>query len=63
MSPTPTWLTRVLAFGGVRVAPQGARAHNPAFDVTPARFITGLVTERGVLAVSAGETPATLLGA
>jgi methylthioribose-1-phosphate isomerase len=52
----------VTAFGGVRVAPEGARAHNPAFDVTPARFITGLVTERGVLAVSAGETPARMFG-
>jgi methylthioribose-1-phosphate isomerase len=53
----------VLAFGGVRVAPEGARAFNPAFDVTPARFITGLVTELGVLAVSDGETPARRLGA
>ena len=53
----------VVSFGGVRVAPLGARAYNPAFDVTPARFITGLVTERGVLAVAAGETPAAVLGA
>jgi methylthioribose-1-phosphate isomerase len=52
----------VLAFGGVRVAPEGARAFNPAFDVTPARFITGLVTEVGVLAVANGETPARRLG-
>ncbi len=53
----------VLTFGGVRVTPEGARAFNPAFDVTPARFITGLVTEVGVLAVSDGETPARRLGA
>jgi methylthioribose-1-phosphate isomerase len=53
----------VTTFAGVQVAPKGARAHNPAFDVTPARFITGLVTELGVLAVSAGETPAVRLGA
>jgi len=32
----------------VGIAPHGARATNPAFDVTPARLITGLVTERGV---------------
>lgn len=51
----------VTTFAGVRVAPDGARAHNPAFDVTPARLITGLVTEVGVLAVSAGETPAVRL--
>ena len=32
----------------VGVAPEHARAHNPAFDVTPARLVTGLLTERGV---------------
>lgn len=38
----------VLAVGGVRVAPAGARGHNPAFDVTPARLISAIVTESGV---------------
>ncbi len=47
----------VLEFAGVRVAPEGSRAFNPAFDVTPARLVTTLVTEEGVLRVSAGETP------
>ena len=37
----------------VDVAPRGARAVNPAFDVTPARLVTGLVTERGRCAASA----------
>ncbi len=32
----------------VSLAPAGARAANPAFDVTPARLITALVTDRGV---------------
>ena len=32
----------------VRVTPEGTSAANPAFDVTPARLVTGLVTERGV---------------
>jgi methylthioribose-1-phosphate isomerase len=32
----------------VRLAPEGTQAANPAFDVTPARLITGIVTERGV---------------
>ncbi|MEY2687442.1 MAG: S-methyl-5-thioribose-phosphate isomerase [Pseudomonadota bacterium] len=32
----------------VRIAPDGARAANPAFDVTPARLVTGLITEHGV---------------
>jgi methylthioribose-1-phosphate isomerase len=38
----------VLAFGGVRVAPDGATARHPAFDVTPARFVSAIVTEHGV---------------
>lgn len=32
----------------VRTTPQGARARNPAFDVTPAKYITGIITEKGV---------------
>jgi S-methyl-5-thioribose-1-phosphate isomerase len=32
----------------VRVSPKGARAANPAFDVTPARYITGIITEHGI---------------
>ncbi|MGI5328067.1 hypothetical protein [Actinomadura nitritigenes] len=47
----------VLAWGGVRTAPDGAGAFNPAFDVTPARLVTALVTETGVLEVAKGETP------
>lgn len=37
----------------VSVLPAGSAAANPAFDVTPARLITGIVTERGVCAASA----------
>jgi methylthioribose-1-phosphate isomerase len=33
----------------VRVVPEGSRAANYAFDVTPARLVTGLITERGVI--------------
>ena len=40
------------AIARVRVAPDGSRAHNPGFDVTPARLVTGIVTERGVAAAS-----------
>ncbi len=36
----------------VRIAPEQTRAGNPAFDVTPARFVTGLITERGLCAAS-----------
>jgi methylthioribose-1-phosphate isomerase len=41
------------AIGRVRVTPEGAQAANPGFDVTPARLITGLITERGVCAPDA----------
>jgi len=37
---------------GRRVAPIGAQARNPAFDVTPARLVSGLITERGICAAS-----------
>lgn len=43
------------ATGGVervRPAPEGSRAGNYGFDVTPARLITGLITERGVCAAN-----------
>jgi methylthioribose-1-phosphate isomerase len=36
----------------VRIVPDGSPAANYAFDVTPARLVTGLITERGVLAAS-----------
>jgi methylthioribose-1-phosphate isomerase len=32
----------------VRIASPGARARNPAFDVTPASFVTGIITEKGI---------------
>lgn len=51
----------VLSFNGVRVTPEKSRAYNPAFDVTPARYITAIVTERGVMEVAQGQIPATEL--
>ena len=33
---------------GVPVAPEGIAVENPAFDVTPNRYVTGIITERGV---------------
>ncbi|MBU4225459.1 MAG: S-methyl-5-thioribose-1-phosphate isomerase [Chloroflexi bacterium] len=38
-----------IEFQGERVTPQGARARNPAFDVTPNRLITAIVTENGIV--------------
>ena len=34
--------------GGVRVAPEGCPVFNPGFDVTPARYLTGIITEEGI---------------
>lgn len=39
----------VLEFRGVRIAPPGTQVRNPAFDVTPAELISGIVTEEGVI--------------
>jgi methylthioribose-1-phosphate isomerase len=38
----------VTGFRGERWAPEGVAVANPAFDVTPAALVTGLITERGV---------------
>jgi methylthioribose-1-phosphate isomerase len=38
----------------VQISAEGTTAANPAFDVTPARLVTGLITERGVVAPNAG---------
>ena len=39
----------VTHFGGHRVAPEGIEVRNPAFDVTPHRYVTAIVTERAVV--------------
>jgi methylthioribose-1-phosphate isomerase len=33
---------------GARIAPEGVPVYNPAFDVTPARYISGIITEEGI---------------
>jgi len=38
----------VTTIGGVSVAPKGVVAANPAFDVTPHKYITAIITEKGV---------------
>src|SRR5439155_15404724 len=39
----------VTDIGGSRIAPDGVAVRHPAFDVTPARLITAIITDRGVL--------------
>ena len=34
---------------GVRICPEKSEAYNPGFDITPARLVTGLITEKGVI--------------
>lgn len=48
----------VVAWDGRSVAPPGAEAVNPAFDVTPADLVTAIVTERRIVRPAAGERPA-----
>ena len=47
--------------GEVAVAPEGGRARNPAFDVTPARLVHAIVTERGI-ATPVSESSLAALG-
>lgn len=57
-----THITGRNAQGGlteVQLVPDGSPALNPAFDVTPARLVTGLITERGVIAATASALAAT----
>jgi methylthioribose-1-phosphate isomerase len=48
--------------GSARLTPGGARIRNPAFDVTPAEYVTAIVTERGIARPPYGETLAQLVG-
>jgi len=43
------------SIGGRSIAPEGVEVFNPAFDVTPARLVDALITERGVVRFSRGE--------
>lgn len=45
-------LTEAGEIGSLRIVAPGSAAANPAFDVTPARLVTGLITERGVAPAS-----------
>ena len=39
----------VTQIGGIRIAPEEIEALNPAFDVTPHKYVTAIITERGVV--------------
>ncbi len=38
----------VTHFGGEQIAPEGVPVYNPAFDVTPHRYLSGIITEEGI---------------
>lgn len=48
--------SEVVEYSSYQLAPEGSRAFNPAFDITPARFIDAVVTEMGVAEPNRGET-------
>jgi methylthioribose-1-phosphate isomerase len=48
--------------GAARMTPDGARIRNPAFDVTPAKYVTAIITERGIARPPYSESLALLAG-
>jgi len=38
----------VTNIGGIRIAPEGIKGANPAFDITPAKYLSGIITEKGI---------------
>jgi methylthioribose-1-phosphate isomerase len=50
-----------LQVNGLAIAPKGAKARNPAFDVTPHRLLTAIVTEKGVIYPPFGENLSKIL--
>ena len=48
--------------GGKQMTPTGVGIANPAFDVTPAKYVTGIITERGILCGPYTQTLAAMSG-
>src|SRR5437763_1666995 len=46
----------VTTIAGKRMTPEGVQIENPAFDVTPAKYVTAIVTERGIAKAPYGES-------
>jgi methylthioribose-1-phosphate isomerase len=47
--------------GASRLTPEGARIRNPAFDVTPAKYVSAIITERGIARAPYEESLAQLV--
>ena len=52
----------VTHFRGIQIAPDGVRAAHPAFDVTPNRYLTALITEKGIIRAPFEEGLARIMG-
>ncbi|HET6420755.1 MAG TPA: S-methyl-5-thioribose-1-phosphate isomerase [Geobacteraceae bacterium] len=52
----------VTHLSGFPVAPEGVKVRNPAFDVTPARYITAIITEKGIATGDFGRQLPALVG-
>lgn len=52
--------SEVTHISGVRIAPKGVGAYNPAFDVTPAELVSGFITERGLIGPPFGPNIASI---
>jgi methylthioribose-1-phosphate isomerase len=48
--------TEVTHLAGKQIAPDGVGVENPAFDVTPSKYVTAIITERGVARAPYGES-------
>ena len=51
----------VTHIGPSRVMPEAAKVRNPAFDITPAKYVTGIITERGIARAPYAESLASLV--
>lgn len=49
----------VTSFGSVKIAPKGVKALNPAFDITPIKYVNAVICEKGVLSAEELEKLAT----
>jgi methylthioribose-1-phosphate isomerase len=54
--------TEVTHIAGKQMVPTGVQVENPAFDVTPAKYVTAIVTERGIARAPYRESLASLAG-
>ncbi len=53
--------TEVTHLAGKQIAPDGVRVENPAFDVTPNKYVAAIITERGVARAPYGQALAELV--